>query len=99
MDDEPVIRVTRERTGWRDGGRAYTVLVDGVSVGKIRRGECLETKVTSGDHTVQMKLDWETSGEWGIGLANGETAEFVCRPGRGPFIGSKDYYIDLQPSQ
>ena len=98
VSGDAVIRVTRVGDGARDLLRAYTVLVDGASVGKVRRGESVETAVEPGAHTVQVKIDWEGSGEWGVTLASGEAAEFVCKPGRAlPIASSPEFYIDLQP--
>ena len=78
-----LIRITRAPGGWRDLLRAYSILLDGRHVGRIRRGQTKEVAVEPGEHSVQLKCDWCGSQRRVVRLGAAETAEFSCRPGGG----------------
>jgi len=40
--------ISRKRGGWRDRGRSYVVIVDGVPVAKIKHGQRVELPVPGG---------------------------------------------------
>lgn len=74
------IRVTRLRTGYRDRLRRYRVLVDGLTIGRLRRGESVEVPVSAGRHTVRVKIDWTGSPTEVVDVAEGTTESFECEP-------------------
>ena len=45
-------------SGWVDRFRKYTVLVDGVCVGKIANGGNFVHQVEPGEHTIRVEIDW-----------------------------------------
>jgi hypothetical protein len=51
-----MIRLTRGK-GYADRLRAYKVVLDGQPVDDIRAGEIKDVPVTSGHHTLQLKVD------------------------------------------
>ncbi len=95
------IRVEREAGGYTDRLRAYTVLVDGAEVGKVKRGESVETPVAAGAHLVQMKVDWTRSIPVKVEVADGEQARLSCAPNANPLTilwnitFGRHRYIDL----
>jgi hypothetical protein len=51
--------ITLQRdSGYADRLRAYTVVLDGEVVGKIKNGQRLELNVTPGEHQLHLKIDW-----------------------------------------
>lgn len=76
----PQIRLHRAPHGLRDLLRAYTVLLDGVKVGELRRGESLTFELTPGHHTVRFKIDFASSRTLAFTMAPVEQLEVVCSP-------------------
>jgi CHAT domain-containing protein len=70
----------RRRAEWNSVARAFSVLVDGNVVGKIRSGQSEIYNVPAGTHRVQVKLDWYTSPEVTVTTAAAECVAFVCGP-------------------
>jgi hypothetical protein len=95
-----VIRLTRAPGGYRDSLRSYTVWLDGQRVGKIARGKMLEFSVVPGEHGLQLTVDWCSSPQQVIRLADAQTADFYCKPA-GSFyeiwrlLVNVDKYIEL----
>lgn len=58
-------------TGWRDRARAYKVLVDGRESGEVKNGETLDVAADSGEHVVQLKLDWTRSPKVSVSVSDG----------------------------
>jgi hypothetical protein len=79
----PDIYITRSPGGARARFRAFQVLIDGQKVGKLRRGDHKGFKVSTGKHTVRVKVDWAGSPEWGVTLDEHQRAEFICGPAGG----------------
>jgi hypothetical protein len=52
------VRVSRSARGYRDRVRKYKVFVDGVEIGRLKRGATVETVVGPGAHTLTVALDW-----------------------------------------
>ncbi|MGW0230875.1 hypothetical protein ACWDWO_21390 [Actinopolymorpha singaporensis] len=76
------LRVAREPAKWRDKWRAYRILVDGVQVGRVRRGESTTVTLTPGTHHVRLRIDWCTSPEVSVDITAGEQSELECGPAR-----------------
>ena len=70
----------RRRPALNSITRAFSVLVDGNVLGKIRSGQSEIYNVPPGTHRVQVKLDWYTSPEVTVTTAAGERVAFVCGP-------------------
>lgn len=91
-----VIRLRRQQSGWRDLLRAYRILIDGQSVGLIRRGQVREITVAPGLHTIQLKIDWCNSQELPMDIKAGEAIGFTCAAGSAlrfwdPFVNTGNY--------
>lgn len=56
----PTVTFKRPRQ-YADMLRAYSVVIDGVVVGTLRRGEELQRTVSPGRHEFQAKIDWCSS--------------------------------------
>lgn len=50
--------ILKRGKGYADKMRAYTVLLDGNEIGKIRQGESKQFQAQEGKHTLQLKIDW-----------------------------------------
>jgi hypothetical protein len=68
----------------RDLVRAYRIEVDGVAVGKVRRGGEITVAVAPGSHRVRAALDWSGSPELDVGVAPGHTVRLIVEPGGEP---------------
>ena len=44
--------------GYQDATRAYKIVIDGQTVGKIKAKKQEEFELTYGQHTIQFKIDW-----------------------------------------
>jgi hypothetical protein len=53
----PKLVITREYGG-ADSWRAYRIVLDGLQIGKLMKGESLEYDVAPGNHVLVAKLDW-----------------------------------------
>jgi hypothetical protein len=84
--------ISRARLGWRDLGRSYEVVVDGMHVAKIRRGQRIELPITSGRHKVFMYINWGTSDPVELEVQPGKSVQLFCKTGHSQ-LG--DGYIDL----
>ncbi|MDP4504018.1 hypothetical protein [Nonomuraea turcica] len=84
MADEPLgkIVIARQRSGWRDRSRAYTVLIDGAQVGSLRRGGVLEIDVSPGQHVVQLKIDWTGSAPHNITVPPASEVNMIACSGK-----------------
>jgi hypothetical protein len=102
MEDEGTVVLVRTKAGYRDSRRRYKVFLDGVEVGRIKRGETLRFPVGEGEHRLQLKIDWCASRPCVFAVGQGGTAAFGCGPGGPPggfdaiTVGAADY-IALQP--
>lgn len=65
------MRVTRD-SGFSDYLRAYTVLVDGKSVGELSNGETKNFSIAPGAHKISLKIDW----------CGSQTLDFVAIEGK-----------------
>ncbi|MEV7216923.1 hypothetical protein AB0O31_28010 [Kitasatospora cineracea] len=72
--------VSRDRTRKRDKWRAYRVLVDGVVVGKVRRGGSVAVEVPTGRHMIQVKIDWCGSPKVLVTVGTGREYRMKCGP-------------------
>ena len=61
------ITVDRE-VGYADLLRAYRVILDGVEIGRVMKGESLSCDAKPGRHVISAKIDWCSS----------PTVEFEC---------------------
>jgi hypothetical protein len=75
---ESRIIVRRGFGGYRDHRRSYKVLVDGVTVGKLRPDEYLEYAVSPGSHSVQIRIDWSGSKKLFVNVEPEQTVLFGC---------------------
>jgi hypothetical protein len=74
-------RVTLTRAkAYVDKVRAYKVLLDGQSVGRIKEGETQSFSAPAGPHQLQLKVDWAGSPTFTFDLAPGDDVRFICRP-------------------
>ena len=85
--EAPSSRITVERRagGYTDRARAYSVLIDGREVAKIKHGESHTEPVTPGEHEVQMKIDWAVSPAMRVSLEPGGHLHLFSYPNANPF--------------
>ena len=80
-DDCATIILRRERGGWRDFARAYSVMIDGQQIAKVRRGQQVVLPVTSGPHELFLTIDWCRSPSLRLDVQAGSVVRLVCAPG------------------
>jgi hypothetical protein len=91
------IELARVRDGFQDFLRSYTVLIDEVPEGKIRRGQTLHLKVPAGTHQMRLTIAWCSSPSLTADVIAGTSTYFVCAPGSQPSAdtavtaGANDY--------
>ena len=51
------LRVTRD-SAYTDRLRAYSVVLDGKTIGEVRSGETKDFSVPAGPHRISLKIDW-----------------------------------------
>lgn len=105
MDETALIHVERDKS-MKDAMRAYKVIVDGETVGRVRRGKSVSVDVAPGRHEVWMKIDWTKSASMELDLQPGEEATLICAPNTSALEGEgrallnatagKDSYIRLE---
>jgi hypothetical protein len=75
------VSVCRASESLRDRLRAYSLVIDGAVVAKVKRGESATVAVAPGEHTVWMKIDWCRSRIFRIELADHERVTLTARSG------------------
>ncbi|MEV6695239.1 hypothetical protein AB0M35_27580 [Micromonospora sp. NPDC051196] len=72
--------VRRPHGFWRDQLRAYELVVDGQSYGRIRRGEEVRFEVAPGSHWAQARIDWTGSPRLAFHAAPGDEVVLQVEP-------------------
>jgi hypothetical protein len=80
------VSVYRASDSWRDRLRAYSLVIDGAVVAKVKRGQSATVAVTSGEHRVWMKIDWCRSRIFRIELSDNERVTLAARSGIRPLL-------------
>lgn len=80
MSGPSVIAFYRPPTVWRDRFRAYRLVVNGVSVGKIRRGKVVRVAVQPGLHHVRALIDWSGSPWVAVDVPSGSEVRIQIEP-------------------
>lgn len=78
--DGAMIVLTRERRGYRDRIRSYSVIVDSARVARIRHGKTVQIPVSPGRHEVYLTIDWCRSPGIAMNVAPGQTVSMYCAP-------------------
>jgi hypothetical protein len=97
MVDGPTSQITlkRLRRPLGDVLRTYHVVIDGNTVGDIRRGETKTFDVPPGRHEIHLEIDWAKSRDLELNLSSGDVASLTCRarPPNGGLaaLAPKDY--------
>jgi hypothetical protein len=89
------IKIKRE-AGFADMLRSYTVVLDGRIVGKLRRGKEMVLDATSGQHELQLKIDWCRSQPVSFSLTDAQSSSFEC--GNNTKIVLAPFYLLFRPS-
>jgi hypothetical protein len=74
------LEVSRARRGTTGLLVAYSVMVDGVEVGKVKRGESHVVGVAPGCHEVYAAVAWARSPSVTVDAVPGQTTRLVCWP-------------------
>ena len=78
--------VYRASESWRDRLRAYSLVIDGAVVAKVKRGQSATVAITPGEHRVWMKIDWCRSRIFRIELSDNERVTLAARSGIRPLL-------------
>lgn len=74
------IRLDRRTRGYADRVRAYRVVLDGVVVGRIKRGQSLSVEADPGHHELHLAVDWCRSRSVELQLVPGQETRLECWP-------------------
>lgn len=89
------ITLQRLRRPLGDMLRTYKVVIDGNTVGEIRRGETKTFDVPPGRHEIHLEIDWAKSRNLELNLSSGDVASLTCsaRPPNAGWtaLASKNY--------
>jgi hypothetical protein len=89
------ITLKRLRRPLGDILRTYKVVIDGNTVGVIRRGETKTFDVPPGQHEIHLEIDWAKSRNLDLNLSSGDVATLTCsaRPPNSGWtaLASKNY--------
>jgi hypothetical protein len=78
------IQIDRAKGGRTDKLRAYAVVLDGVKVARVKRGETCTIETDAGHHEVRLAVDWCRSPTVSFELAAGQEARLRCWPNARP---------------
>ena len=76
------LEIKRSENGYADSTRPYTICIDGVVIGDIKKGEAKSFPLSDGFHSLQLKIDWCTSRVENFTIENGQTIYAECAPGK-----------------
>ena len=77
MEDQAQITV-RRTTSYADRLRAYKIKIDGVITGAVRAHESVTIPVSSGRHSLVIRIDWCGSQQIDFDVQPGEHIFFEC---------------------
>jgi hypothetical protein len=89
----PSIIVQRETKGFGDRFRSYRVVLDGETVGRVKRGESFSVEADAGAHQLHFAVDWARSPSVDLALAEQEQAVVRCWPNVRPLLAL--YFMTL----
>jgi hypothetical protein len=93
------ITLKRLRRPLGDVLRTYKVVIDGNTVGDIRRGETKTFDVPPGRHEIHLEIDWAKSRDLELNLSSGDVATLTCSarpPNAGLAVLASKNYIKLE---
>ena len=93
------ITLKRLRRPLGDVLRTYKVVIDGSTVGDIRRGETKTFDVPPGQHEIHLEIDWAKSRNLELDLSAGDAATLTCSarpPNAGSTALASKNYIKLE---
>ena len=101
MAAAPISQITLKRLRRPVGDvlRAYKVVIDGNTVGDIRRGETKTFDVAPGQHEIHLEIDWAQSRNLELNLSSGDVASLTCSarpPNAGLAVLASKNYIKLE---
>lgn len=76
----PAQLTIRRPRRWQDRFRAYTIVIDGEEVGRLRAGSTVTLPITAGTHTVQLTIDWTGSNELELTINEADEVRLVVAP-------------------
>lgn len=65
---------------WQDRFRAYTIVIDGEEVGRVRAGSTVTLPIAAGTHTVQLTIAWTGSNELELTINEADEVRLVVAP-------------------
>src|SRR5579863_7061611 len=74
------LTVRREAFGIELRRAPFDVIVDGTTVGSLRRHEAFETEIEPGDHSLQIRAGRYSSRAESFDVADGVAIHFRCHP-------------------
>ena len=81
-----LLKIVRD-SGYADRRRAYKVVLDGKEAGKVGNGETREFRISAGQHSLSLKIDWCGSNTVQFTALEGGVIAFDARSNlRGPRI-------------
>jgi hypothetical protein len=74
----PRISVERDDQPFRDRLRSYEIVLDGETVGRVKRGETVDVVADAGHHELHLTIDWARSPSVEFDLAEGQECLIRC---------------------
>ena len=88
------LTIARQKGGWRDRWRAYTIEINGHPVGKVKMGETTMVTLEPGMHDVRLTIDWCSSRT--LTVSGDENRVLHCAPGGGAISALSDIVLDTE---
>ena len=87
------IRVERDGRPFPDRFRAYRIVLDGETVGRVKRGETVTIRADAGRHELHLAIDWARSRPVDLDLAEDDECIVRCWPQAKPLLAL--YFMTL----
>ena len=82
----PRVRVSRDDKPFPDRLRSYRVVLDGDTVGRVKRGETVTVQADVGQHELHLAIDWARSPSIELELAEDDERIIRCWPNAKPLL-------------
>lgn len=74
-------------SAWGDKFRSYKIRLDDADVGTIKQGDTWTHQCSTGQHSIQLKIDWCSSPKVNFEVTSvSETITFECRNNVNPLL-------------
>ena len=86
------VSVRRVDSAYRDAARRYRIVIDDKEVGRLKRGDVIELRLSPGRHVLRAAIDWKRSASFDVSGDSEETFRFRCGPRRSFLWAPIDFF-------